>query len=58
MAITPWLAQLIAYHVNDKDFGGNGVVLGLLIVFIRVPQLGEAQDQNDPREENIVESPQ
>ncbi len=34
------------------------MVLGLLVVFIRASKLREAQDQNDPRKENIAESPE
>jgi len=34
------------------------VVLGLLVVFIRASKLREAQYQNDPRKENIAESPE
>lgn len=46
MAISPGLGDVIAYHVNYKDFRGNGVILGLLAVLIGAPKLREAQNNN------------
>lgn len=48
---------MIAYHVNYKDSGGNGVVLGLSAMLIRAHKLREAQNEDGQCSENLAESP-
>ena len=37
---------MVLYHVNDEDFRGNGVILGLLQVFIGTSKPNKTQSKD------------